>query len=169
MLCSDSERAKCPVSMLVSTNGAWSADSCIHSAEFFIQRQKWWPGLFISYQQVATIRLEMDEEFIFRLILCYIIYAQHIVHLIEVQGREKVKQIYNSDGFRGKQHHSWLLTPKINLYVLQCELRSVPKRTLARPPSGSFRPCLFTGALWCLCGPWIVTISHFSCCRKPLW
>lgn len=170
VLCSDSGRAKYPVSTLVSPNGAWSADSCSHGAEFFIQKQKWLPsGLFISYQQVATIRLEMDEELIFHLIPRYIIYAMHIVHLIEVQGEKKVKQIYNSDGFRRKQHHSWLLRPKTNLYVLKCELLSVPRRTLARPSSGSFWPCFFTGVLWCLCGPWIVAISHFSCCRKTLW
>jgi hypothetical protein len=76
--------------MLVSTNGAWNTDSCSHGAEFFIQKQKWLPsGLFISYQQVATIRLGMDEELIFHFILCYIIYAPHIVHLIEVQGDKK--------------------------------------------------------------------------------
>lgn len=90
VLCSDSGRAKYPISTLVSPNGAWSADSCSHGAEFFIQKQKWLPsGLFISYQQVATIRLEMDEELIFHLIPRYIIYAMHIVHLIEVQGEKK--------------------------------------------------------------------------------
>lgn len=90
MLCSDSERAKYPVSMLVSTNGAWSADSCSHGAEFFIQKQKWLPsGLFISYQQVATIRLEMDEELIFHLIPRYIIYALHICAFNRSSGEGK--------------------------------------------------------------------------------
>lgn len=52
---------------------------------FFIQKRKWLPsGPFIIYQQVATIRLGMDENLIFHFILCYIICAVHIVYLIEV-------------------------------------------------------------------------------------
>lgn len=61
-------------------------DSCSQAAKLvFIQKRKWLPsGLFISYQQVAAIRLGMDEDLIFHFILCYIIYAVHIVYLIEV-------------------------------------------------------------------------------------
>lgn len=67
----------------------WSlkfTDSCSEAAKlFFIQKRKWLPSsLFISYQQVATIRLGMAENLIFHFILCYIIYAVHIVYLIEV-------------------------------------------------------------------------------------
>lgn len=67
----------------------WSlkfTDSCSQAAKLvFIQKRKWLPsGFFISYQQVATIRLGMDEDLIFHFILCYIIYAEHIVYLIEV-------------------------------------------------------------------------------------
>ena len=81
----DSKRVKYTVFVLVSANGAWNSDSCSQAAKlFFIQKRKWLPsGSFLSYHQVATIRLRMDEDLIFHFILCYIICAVHIVYLIE--------------------------------------------------------------------------------------
>ena len=67
--------------MLVSANGAWNSDSCSQAAKlFFIQKRKWLPsGSFLGYQQVATIRLGMDEDLIFHFILLHYLCSAYCV------------------------------------------------------------------------------------------
>lgn len=112
----------------------------------FIQKRKRLPsGLFISYQQVATIRLGMDEDLIFRFIPCYIIYAVHTVYLIEGQKKRLNKFIILMGSLRNSATVAWSDSKSIYEYSnanhIQCQAELLP--SLPQRDAGlAFQRCL---------------------------